>query len=69
MPRFKYQKGDYYFWIWWETIYQKELDNFHSWKSPTAIPKPDSRDWKRRLELQAYYHGLCDGRKRINEGP
>jgi len=69
MPRFKYQKGDYYFWIWWETIYQKELDNFHSWKKATTIPAPDSRDWNRRLELQAYFHGLCDGRKRINEGP
>lgn len=69
MPRFKYEKGDYYFWMWWETIYKNELDNFQSWKHPSTCPNPDSKFWNRRIQLQAYYHGLCDGRKRINEGP
>ncbi len=69
MPRQKYQKGDFYFWMWWENIYKKELDNFNRWKHPNTIPEPDSKDWNRRLILQAYYHGLCDGRSRINEGP
>ena len=69
MPRHKYQKGDYYFWIWWENIYKKELDNFSKWKKPSTIPEPGSKYWIRRENLQSYYHGLCDGRKRINEGP
>ncbi len=69
MTKSIYKKGDYYFWIWWETIYKKELDNFIRWKHPSTIPEVDSTDWNRRLKLQAYYHGLCDGRKRINEGP
>ena len=46
MPRHKYQKGDFYFWIWWETIYRNELDNFEKWKHPLTIPGPDSNDWK-----------------------
>lgn len=29
MPRHKYQKNDHYFWMWWETIYKKELYNFY----------------------------------------
>ena len=33
------------------------------------MPEPDSKDWNRRLKLQAYYYGLCDGRNRVNEGP
>ena len=69
MVRFKYEKGDKYFWIWWETKYKKELDNFVRWKHPYTIPEPNSKDWNRRLILQAYFHGLCDGRHRINEGP
>lgn len=69
MPRQKYQKGNFYFWMWWENIYKKELDNFNRWKHPNTIPEPDSKDWNRRLILQAYYYGLCDGRSRINEGP
>ena len=69
MPRHKYQKSDHYFWMWWEKIYKKELDNFQRWKSPLTIPEPDSKDWNRRLKLQAYYYGLCDGRERVNEGP
>ena len=55
MVRFKYEKGDKYFWIWWETKYKKELDNFVKWKHPTTIPEPDSKDWNRRLILQAYF--------------
>ena len=48
---------------------KNELDNFQSWKHPSNCPNPDSKFWNRRIQLQAYYHGLCDGRKRINEGP
>ena len=69
MPRHKYQKNDHYFWMWWETIYKKELDNFQRWKSPLNMPKDGSTDWDRRLKLQAYYYGLCDGRSRVNDGP
>ena len=69
MPRHKYQKNDNYFWMWWETIYKKELDNFQRWKSPLNMPEPDSKDWNRRFKLQAYYYGLCDGRSRVNDGP
>jgi hypothetical protein len=69
MVRFKYAKSDYYFYIWWETKYKKELDNFNKWKNPLKIPEVNSEDWNRRLLLQAYYYGLCDGRKRENNGP
>jgi hypothetical protein len=69
MPKQIYKKNDSYFWMWWENIYKKELDNFQRWKNPLTIPDPDSTDSNRRLKLQAYYYGLCDGRKRINEGP
>ena len=50
-------------------ILKNELDNFQSWKHPGTCPNPDSKFWNRRIQLQAYYYGLCDGRKRINEGP
>ncbi len=69
MPKHKYEKNNYYFWMWWEKIYEKELDNFERWKNPATVPNPNSIYWDRKLKLQAYYYGLCDGRKRLNEGP
>lgn len=69
MSKLKFKKGDKYFWFWWENIYKQELDNFVRWKHPNTIPEPNSSDWNRRLILQAYFYGLCDGRKRVNEGP
>ena len=65
MLRFKYEKGDYYFWIWWKTIYKKDLGGYESWYKVKTIPKVGSNDFFHREKLQAYYHGLCDGRKRI----
>ena len=69
MTEHEYIRGDYHFWIWWEKIYKKELENFIRWKDPKTIPYPDSKDWNRRLILQAYYNGLCDGREETNDGP
>jgi hypothetical protein len=64
-----YQRGDYHFYIWWEFVYKKELDNFKLWTNGETIPAYGSDDAIRRDILQAYYHGLCDARKKLNDGP
>ena len=65
MPKHIYKRGDAAFYKWWEHIYQKEMDLFETMKTGCATTY-DMREWEK---LKAYYHGLCDGRKRTNEGP
>jgi hypothetical protein len=64
-----YQKGDYHFYIWWNNVYKKELHYYKLWEKADTIPKNGSEAAIRREILQAYYHGLCDGRKKVNSGP
>lgn len=64
-PRHSYKRGDAAFYTWWEKVYQQQMDLFQICSTGMGT-RDDMVQWE---ILKAYYHGLCDGRKRVNPGP
>lgn len=66
-PYHIYQNSDRAFYKWWTNIYQEDMDLYEKFSKPnTSISQRDHIKWGK---LRAYYNGLCDGRKRVNDGP
>ena len=66
-PIHKYENNERAFYNWWNNIYQEEMELYYKF----STPKSDitQRDYIKWGKLKAYYYGLCDGRKRLNDGP
>lgn len=67
MSRLIYSKNDYFFYKWWKNIYMEQMDLYEKFSNPgVQLTENDFTEWNL---LRAYFFGLCDGRKRICEGP
>lgn len=67
MSRLIYSKNDYFFYKWWKNIYMEQMDLYEKFSNPgVQLTENDFNEWNL---LRAYFFGLCDGRKRICEGP
>ena len=69
MPTLTYKKNDYYFYKWWSEIYKEQMDLYEKFSKPNMTAQTTDRDYQEWNILHAYYFGLCDGRKRVCEGP
>ena len=66
-PRHVWSKNQGAFYRWWRNIYKEDMDLLYLFSTPTAtITQTDYIKWGK---LYGYYFGLCDGRRRVNDGP